>query len=186
MGSIRSGTWLRLRGEGGKLANTLLTGTKKGTVASRRQCHAFPQSAQTVTGVAGAGGPDPRYRLVGAKTSFTPYVSRATLHLSSSMCPLRFLAALVALLLIASGRAETNVTIDDTDSRIIYQPSWSFQGGVRPFHRSPRTTKTHFYARRPQRKIDLIKQRTLHPSKEQQRPSLFLLSASVHLRLDRR
>ena len=47
------------------------------------------------------------------------------------MFPLKILSALVALLLIASVRAETNVTIDDTDSRIVYRPSWSFQADVR-------------------------------------------------------
>ena len=47
------------------------------------------------------------------------------------MFPLKILSALVALLLIASVRAETNVTIDDTDSRIVYRPNWSFQADVR-------------------------------------------------------
>lgn len=58
-------------------------------------------------------------------------VSRNLPSLSSSMFPLKILSALVALLLIASVRAETNVTIDDTDSRIVYRPSWSFQADVR-------------------------------------------------------
>lgn len=52
----------------------------------------------------------------------------------SLMFPLKILIALVALLLMASVRAETNVTIDDTDPNIVYQPPgvWSFQGNVRP------------------------------------------------------
>ena len=47
---------------------------------------------------------------------------------------LKILTALVALLLMASVQAETNVTIDDTDPQIVYQPPgvWSFQGNVRP------------------------------------------------------
>ena len=57
---------------------------------------------------------------------------RATLPLSSSMFTLKLLFALVALLLVASVRAVTNVTIDDTDPRIAYRPSWSFQADVRP------------------------------------------------------
>lgn len=46
---------------------------------------------------------------------------------------LKILTALVALLLMASVRAETNVTIDDTDPQIVYQPPgvWSFQSNVR-------------------------------------------------------
>jgi hypothetical protein len=49
------------------------------------------------------------------------------------MFPLKLLLfALVALLLIAFVRAETNVTVDDTDPRIDYRPSWSFQADVRP------------------------------------------------------
>lgn len=67
-----------------------------------------------------------------ARTPFTPHVSCATLPLSSSMFPSEFLAALVALLLIASVRADTNITIDDTDPRIVYKPKWSYQGNVRP------------------------------------------------------
>lgn len=69
-------------------------------------------------------------------TSFTQYASHATPPLSSSMFPLKVISALVALLLIASVRAETNVTIDDTDPRIVYKPSWSFQADVRlsPFY----------------------------------------------------
>lgn len=55
------------------------------------------------------------------------------------------LSALVALLLIASARAETNVTIDDTDPRIVYRPSWSFQGNVRPSPFS--STREHSLAR---------------------------------------
>lgn len=76
-------------------------------------------------------------RPIGANTPSTQWVLRshngpcATLPLSSSMFPLKVLSALVALLLIASVRAETNVTIDDTDPRIYYRPSWSFQGDVR-------------------------------------------------------
>ena len=51
----------------------------------------------------------------------------------SSMFLLKILIALVALLLMASVRGETNVTIDDTDPQIVYYPPdvWSFQGNVR-------------------------------------------------------
>lgn len=72
-------------------------------------------------------------------------MSRAPLPPSPSMFPLGFLPALVALLLIASGRADTNITIDDTDPRILYQPKWSFQGNVRPWpvlHHSRTLTRT--------------------------------------------
>lgn len=64
------------------------------------------------------------------------------------------LVALVALLLLAIVRAESNVTIDDMDPRVMYQPpeAWSFQGNVRysPFCM---TANTHFYHSRSTRKI---------------------------------
>ena len=48
------------------------------------------------------------------------------------MFPLKIFPALVALVLIASVWAETNVTIDDTDPRIVYQPAdlWVFVANV--------------------------------------------------------
>jgi len=62
----------------------------------------------------------------------------------SSMFLLKILSALVALLLMASVRAEANVTIDDTDPQIVYQPPdvWNFQGNVRPSSFSGRRTLT--------------------------------------------
>ena len=66
-----------------------------------------------------------------------------------------FPSALVALLLIASVQAETNVTIDDMDPRIVYQPQleWSFQGNVRP-SQFFKTVNPHLDGRRPTRQID--------------------------------
>jgi hypothetical protein len=70
----------------------------------------------------------------------------------SSVFSLKIHFALVAFLLVGSGRAEVNVTIDDTDPRIVYQPPgvWDFQGNVRPcpLH-SPRSANAHRYRRRP-------------------------------------
>jgi len=101
------------------------------------------------------------------------------------MFPLKILlSALVAPLLMASVQAETNVIIDDTDPRIVYQPPgvWLFEGNVRP---PPflMTANTDFYSRQPSRKTDGIRRHTLHPCLGQRHPSPSLLSVSVHLPL---
>lgn len=93
------------------------------------------------------------------------------------MFPLKILSVLVALLLMASVRAETNVTIDDTDPSIVYHPSgvWLFQGNVRPSPFSS-TAGTHFYYRHPSPKTGGIRRRIIHPNLGQQHPSPLLLS----------
>ena len=64
---------------------------------------------------------------------------------------------LSTLLLLASVKAELNITIDDLDPRIVYQPTdaWSFQGNVRPspFSRTAHTS-TQLHGRPLIRKID--------------------------------
>ncbi len=67
------------------------------------------------------------------------------------------LKVLSALLLLASVQAEMNITIDDTDPRILYQPTdvWSFQGNVRPSPVSwTRRTSAHLFGRPLTRKIE--------------------------------
>lgn len=112
------------------------------------------------------------------------YIPPATLSLPLPMFPLKFPSALVALFLVASMRPETNVTIDDTESRIVYHPPivWSYQGNVRSLQFS-RTPNTHFYGRRPAHKIEGIRRRTTHPRSGQQHLSPSPLSAFVHLSL---
>ena len=65
------------------------------------------------------------------------------------------LVALVALLFTAIVRAETNVTIDDMDPRVVYQPQsvWSFQGNV-SYSQFLQDANTHLYYSRPTRKTD--------------------------------
>ena len=79
-------------------------------------------------------------------------------HMCVSRNPLffaMFSSVLVALLLTASAQAERNVTIDDMDPRVVYQPpvEWSSQGNVRPLQFS-KTVDPHFDCRRPPRRIE--------------------------------
>jgi len=98
-----------------------------------------------------------------------------SLLFSISMFPLKIL--LVVLLLMAPARAETNITIDDTDPRIVYGPPgvWLFAGNVRPLAFS-RTADIHIYYSQPSHKTDGTIRRILHLSSEQQHPSPSLLS----------
>jgi len=65
------------------------------------------------------------------------------------------LSALVTLFLIATVGAETNVTIDDMDPRVVYEPEivWSFLGNVCPSPFSGIGT-THPSSSRSTRKVD--------------------------------
>ena len=108
-------------------------------------------------------------------------------HLSYFMFLSRVLSALVALLLLASVRAEMNVTIDDMDPRVLYQPAggWSFLGNVRPSSSSQTTdTGTHIYGRLMPHRIEWVRRHIIHPRLGQQHlsPSLLrVLSTSVPL-----
>ena len=99
------------------------------------------------------------------------------------MLLLKILTALVALLLMASVQAETNVTIDDTDPQIVYQPPgvWSFQGNVRPSFVQDR--RHSLYYRRPSHRTDGIRRLIIHPNSGQQHLSLSLLGVLVLLPL---
>ena len=116
--------------------------------------------------------------------------SRHVLHANPSLLPysmflLRVFSALVALLLLVSVRAEMNVTIDDKDPRISYQPAgvWTFLDDVRPSS-SSRTadTGTHLYGRMMPRRIDWVRRHILQTRLGQQHLSPSLLSVFVHFR----